>query len=522
MASPPRRLERPVVRALAWADAACNRLYGWRNNPLYQSGTIVVALWLVLLATGLWLLLFYRIGSPFASVERITANVVYGNWVRGVHRYASDAAVIATLVHAVRMFAQGRSWGPRTMAWVSGVGLLLLTFVSGWTGYVMVWDVFGELLAREGARMFDALPILSEPLSRAFSGERPVLGTLFFLNLFAHVGIPLSMLVVLWLHTSRVARPAFLPPRRLMWALIAALIVLAFVRPVHMAPEADALRVPASVPVDWFYAFWIPVSRSLSGGAALTGAALSFLALAMVPLLTRRRGASAPPKSVVDESICVGCRQCALDCPYEAIVMLPRSDGRAEEVARVIADRCVSCGICAGSCAPMGVGPPGRNGRDQLSAVRAFVARPARQPGEIVIVACSQGAGAFSELLETENVAVYPVSCAGNLHTSVIELLIRSGSAGVLVLACPPRDCWNREGPKWLNERVYHDREAELKERVDRRRVRIAYANAGEVTLALAALRDFRTSLDAIGRGSGESQVEIDLECVPVEVEELQ
>jgi coenzyme F420-reducing hydrogenase delta subunit/NAD-dependent dihydropyrimidine dehydrogenase PreA subunit len=227
---------------------------------------------------------------------------------------------------------------------------------------------------------------------------------------------------------------------------------------------------------------------------------------------------------VVDESICVGCRQCALDCPYEAIVMLPRTDGRADEVARVVADRCVSCGICAGSCAPMGVGPPGRTGRDQLAEARAFVARPSRRQagGELVVVTCAQGAGAFASRLAADDVAVYPVNCAGNLHTSVIELLIRSGSAGVLVLACPPRDCWNREGPKWLNERVYHDREAELQERVDRRRVRIAWASAGEVDSAVAALRDFRSALQTIGRGVGESQVEIDAECVPAELEESQ
>ena len=66
MAAPQRSLERLAWRALSAADAACNRLYGWRGNPLYQSGTIVVALLAVLLVTGIWLLLFYRIGSPYA------------------------------------------------------------------------------------------------------------------------------------------------------------------------------------------------------------------------------------------------------------------------------------------------------------------------------------------------------------------------------------------------------------------------------------------------------------------------
>lgn len=520
MAAPPRALERLSLRVLTVADAVCNRLYGWRYNPLYQSGTIVTALLVILLVTGLWLIFFYRVGAPYDSVARITANPWYGNWVRTVHRYASDAAIIAIVVHAFRMFAQGRSWGPRALAWMSGVFLLLLTLVSGWTGYVMVWDVFGEALAREGARMLDALPILSEPISRAFTGERPLPSVFFFLNLFAHVAIPLSMLMVLWLHTSRLARPTLLPPRPLLWGLVVGLIVLAVARPIGMAEEANPLRVAADVPADWFYAFWMPISRSLSGGAALIGGALTVVALMLIPLATKRRGEAAPPKSVVDEAICTGCRQCSIDCPYEAIAMLPRTDGRADEVARVNPELCVSCGICAGSCAPMGVGPPGRSGRDQLERVRAFIARPDRRAGELVVICCDRGAGRFQRDLEAEGAVVYPVDCAGSLHTSVIELLVRSGSAGVLTLACPTRDCWNREGPTWLFERVYHDREAELKARVDRDRVKIGFANASEPHVARALLAEFKAQLARAKQPEADAALAIDTECEPVPASE--
>ena len=519
MAERPRTVEGIAWRGVAAADALFNRVYGWRYNPLYQSGTIVVALLLVLLVTGLWLIFFYRVGDPYGSVARITASPWTGNWVRAVHRYASDAAIVAILVHALRLFAQGRSWGPRTLAWVSGVVLLLLTWISGWTGFVMVWDEFGLVLAREGARMVDALPFLSEPIGRSFTGERPVSSVFFFLNLFAHVGIPLSMLVVLWLHVTRLARPNLLPPRPLLWGMIASLVALAVVLPVRMAPEANPFASPAHVDADWLYGFWVPLTARVTGGVALAGAVVVLVAATLVPMLTRR-GTAAAPKSHVDEDICVGCRQCFMDCPYEAIAMLKRDGTRSEEVARVDPALCVSCGICAGSCAPMGVGPPGRTGRDQLSRVRAFIARPERRPGELVAVCCDRGSARFGDALAAEGAVVYPVDCAGSLHTSVIEFLIRSGSAGVLVLACPPRDCWNREGPKWLHERVYHDREAELQARVDRRRVRIASANASEAGLARDAVRAFRADLAAMGLQPAEAGVEIDTECVVVPADE--
>ena len=518
MAAKPRRLERLALRLLTAADAACNRLYGSRANPLYQSGTIVIALLGVLIVTGLWLIFFYRVGAPYSSVAGLAADPWLGRWIRGVHRYASDAAVLFALVHLWRMYAQGRSWGPRALAWTSGVIALGVLFVCGLTGYVMVWDSFGQLVAQEGARMLDTLPILSEPIGRAFTGEQELAGAFFFVNLFAHIAIPLGLGLVLWLHVSRVARPTLIPPRRVTWALVAGLVAVAVLRPAALGAAATPFQLPESVRVDWLYAFWIPLVRSTSPAMAFIVLALGVLLLLLVPVLTKRRASAAPPPSVVDEDICTGCRQCSLDCPYEAITMIARPDGgRSAEVARVDPALCVSCGICSGSCAPMGVGPPGRTGRDQLAHIRPFIA--GLDAGRTVVVCCDRGARGWRESLEEEGAVVHEVDCAGNLHTSVIELLVRGGAAGVLVLACPPRDCWNREGAHWLSERIYEDREAELQPRVDRRRVRVASANASERAEAVAALRGFMAATARLDHPQPD-HAEIALVCDPVAVEE--
>ncbi len=516
-----RTIERSARRVLRQADAALNRLYGWRLNPLYQSGTIVILLLLVLLATGLWLLLFYRIGAPWDSVARLTANRWTGNWVRGLHRYSSDAAVVAAVVHAVRMVAQGRSWGPRVLAWVSGVALLGLLFVCGVTGFVMVWDGFGAELALEGARIVDALPILSEPISRAFVGERPIQGVFFFLNLFLHIAIPLAMGLGLWLHVSRLARPVLLPPRALARGLVLLLLAVALIWPLAMAPEASPFSRPEFVAVDWFYGFWLPLTRPLPGAAVWALGILVMATLVIFPRWARRHGAERPPASAVDAALCTGCRQCGLDCPFDAITMLPRTDGRADVVADVDPALCVSCGICAGSCAPMGVGPPGRTGRDQLETVRRFMADPARRTGQVVVITCGHGAGALTADLEAAGGAVYAVDCAGNLHTSVIEYAIRAGAAGVLILACPPRDCKNREGPLWLEQRIYHEREAELQARVDRDRVAVVYAAAGDRAVALGALHQFHVALARLVPATAEAGIQVDVVCEPADEEQV-
>lgn len=503
----------PFRRLLARLDALFNRIYGWRYNPLYQSGTIAVLLLVVLLVTGLYLLLFYRIGAPYESVARIQDQVWGGRWIRGLHRYASDAAIVAILVHAVRMGVRRRTWGPRALAWLSGLGLLAVFFFIAMTGFVMVWDIQGRFLALEGARLLDALPIFSEPITRAFTGERPIPGAFFFLNYFLHIALPLGMALFLYIHVSKVARPNLLPPRGLTWGVVGVLTLLAVVWPSPLPPRADPSVVPSEIPLDWFFGFWVPVTQALPAGLVWLLGGVVTLAVLSVPVWTRPREEARPEPSAVDHRRCTGCIQCANDCPYDAITMVARTDGRATLVAQVDADLCVSCGICAGSCAPMGVGPPGRTGRDQIGNVRSFLGERKPGPEEVVLVACSRGAGEVGGMTAFRGAMVYPVDCVGTLHTSVVEFLVREGAGGVLVAACPDRDCWNREGTKWTRERLFQGREAELQDRVDRERVAFCVVGAGEREELGRRVEVFRKAVIALAAADPEADVDLEREC---------
>jgi len=517
-----RLLKRPFRRLLTGLDAVLTRLYGWERNPIHQAGTVAVAMLLVLLGTGLYLVLYYRLGSPAASVARLAADPWLGGWMRTLHRYASDLFVIAAALHAFRMFAQDRSWGPRTLAWMSGLFLFAAGLVCAWTGFVMAWDTFGERLALEGGRLLDVLPIFSEPLSRIFAGDGPVPSAFFFVNLFVHIALPLGLGVGLWLHVSRLARPVLLPPRRLMWGIIGALTIASVLLPAPLGPAADPLRLAASTPTDLVVAWWLPISERLPAGLAWGGVLAGMLLALLVPRLTRRPREANWAPSTVDTRLCTGCNQCPQDCPWEAITMVARDDDRPALVARVDPSRCVSCGICAGSCAPMGVGPPRRTGRDQLAELRE-VTLPALAGGGTVppiAVCCAQAPPAHLSALRARGAHVHQVSCVGNLHSSVIELFIRNGAPGVIACGCPPRDCVSREGPKWLHERLFNDREAELQPRVDRRRVRIATLAPGDLAGTVAAFEQFTRELEALALPEPERYVEIDTLCDPVPLEE--
>jgi ferredoxin len=503
-------------RPLAVADAVLNRLYTWRYNPLYQSGTLAVVAFAIMLVSGLYLLLFYRIGSPYESVARIDAQIWAGRWLRAIHRYAADLAVVAAALHAFRMFVQGRSWGPRTLAWVSGWLLLFLIFVCGWTGYVMLWDEQAQLLALEGARLLDALPLFSEPISRTFVGDRPLPAAFFFLNLFLHVALPIGVALVFWIHIARLARPVLLPPRGLLWGSVGLLFVASVLVPAPLGPKADLLRVLGTVDLDWFYSFWLPASRALQPVEAWVGFTVFALLVCLAPLWSRPARSERRRPSVSPGRLCTGCDQCSLDCPYEAIEMVELVQlGLDHPVARVDPSLCVSCGICTASCAPMAVGPPHETGRDELARVTRLIDAHSFTATDVVVVACERGAGRAAERGEVDGASVYGVRCIGHLHTSVIEYLLRAGVGGVLVASCPPRDCWHREGPAWLAERVYEGREAELRESLDRRRVSVVHAGEAETGGVRRALARLRREVDALDRAEREGSIEIDTECEP-------
>lgn len=524
-----RSLERAVRAITRMLDTLVHRLYGWRWNPLHQSGALAVWLLLVLTVTGLYLIVVYRVGAPAESVARMAADPWLGSWIRSVHRFATDAFVIAALVHAWRLFGQSRTWGTRARAWWSGVFLFGVGMACALTGFVMAWDSFGMRLAVLGAQLFDVLPVLSEPISRVFAGDRAIPGAFFFLNLFVHITLPLAMGIGLWLHVSKVARPVLSPPSGLKWGVTGALVVAAVLMPAPLGVAADMLALPVNSPVDLVVAWWLPLAERASPMVVWMVMALTTLVVLAIPVLTKRERVNSWAPSVVDPRLCTGCDQCTQDCPWEAITMVKRTDDRPTLVALVDPSRCVSCGICAGSCAPMGVGPPGKTGRDQLALMRELRNSPAAQnqadatqEKQIVVVCCSQIPLSTRTKLAAAGARIHEVSCVGVLHSSVVELMIRQGAPGVMVAGCPPRDCIGREGPKWLDQRFYHDREAELQERVDRNRIRTTTFAVGLDRDALSEFAAFQRDLDHLGDHTAEQDIDLRDYCEPDEAVEVQ
>ena len=468
-----------LERALASVDRVFDRVYSSAYNPLYRTGTLASLCLAVALVTGLYLLVVYEIARPWESVAAIQADVFLGRWVRALHRYASDVAVVAVALHVLRLLAQGKTWGPRTLAWVTGVLLTGMMFVSAITGFVLVWDAFGQKLAVAGARMLRLLPLFPEPPDRAFVGDAPVPAQFFFMNLFLHVAVPLGMAAFLWLHTSRLARAAWFPERRVTLVALAGFVALAVLWPAPLPAKADLLTIPGRIATDWFYGFWLPLA-DLSPTAVLAGLGALATALVVTPWLLRPAPVERRAPALVDPEKCEGCEQCLKDCPYDAIQMVTGAHPeRYPHRADVLVDRCVSCGLCAGSCSSLAIGPPARTATDQLAAARRLVAAWPDAPRRVLLIACRYDAGVADRPAGGLATTRFDVDCAGSLHPGTVAYLGRH-FADTLVVTCPPQNCVHREGAGLAEARIVGERRPAVAGQIGRLPVHVLQMSSAE------------------------------------------
>jgi ferredoxin len=471
------------------ADDLFDRIYSSRYNPLYRTGTLASLFLTVALVTGAYLLFVYEIARPWESMAAIQADVYLGRWIRALHRYASDAAVVAVALHVLRLLVQGKTWGARTLAWITGILLTGTMLLSALTGFVLVWDQFGQKLAVAGAKMLRLLPIFPEPPDRSFVGDKPVPSQFFFMNLFLHVAVPLGMIGLLWLHTSKLARAAWFPERRVAWGAVVGFVLLSLAWPAPLPPAADLLAIPGRVSADWFYGFWLPFAHG-SAVAGLGGAVIATGLLLVVPWLSRPGAGKHPAPAWVDPNECEGCQQCFRDCPFDAILMVPGT--RPEKFplrADVQPDLCVSCGLCAGSCASLAIGPEGRTARHQLAAARGIVAGAASSPGRTLVIACRNNGGVSGRVRTRLATACFEVDCAGTLHPGTVSYLA-SHFGRTVILACPPQNCLHREGATLADARILMERPPAVPGRLARLPVSVLHASMAEWDEILAAIED--------------------------------
>ncbi len=137
----------------------------------YYWGGISLFLFLVQCFTGVLLLVYYRPGAEaYESVRQITFVMHFGWLIRSAHAWAANLMIFAILVHMFSVFFMKAYRKPREFGWLSGMALLGIASVFGFSGYLLPMDELSYFATKVGLQIPMAIPYDRRGLANMLRG----------------------------------------------------------------------------------------------------------------------------------------------------------------------------------------------------------------------------------------------------------------------------------------------------------------------------------------------------------------
>ncbi|MBA2313140.1 MAG: cytochrome bc complex cytochrome b subunit [Actinobacteria bacterium] len=182
-------------------------------------GEVALFCFVVLLATGVFLTLFYRpdsvpveyqgpygplrgqeMSAAYESVMRLSFEVRAGLVMRQIHHWAALVFVASIVLHMGRVFFTGAFRRPREINWLVGIGLLLFAIGMGFTGYSLPDDLLSGTGLRIAYSAMLSIPFVGPYLSfLTFGGEFPtegIISRLFVMHVMLLPGLLIGLITV--------------------------------------------------------------------------------------------------------------------------------------------------------------------------------------------------------------------------------------------------------------------------------------------------------------------------------------
>jgi len=251
-----------------------------RHSFWYYWGGISLLAFLVQLVTGILLLVYYRPGhDAYDSVRSITFDVNFGWLIRSAHSWAASVFLFSAITHMFSVFFMKAYRAPREIGWWSGLLLLLLGMVFGFSGYLLPYDELSFFATKVGLSMVQDTPVVGPWMANLMRGGLDVSDVTVqrFFALHAVV-LPLIFLPLLGLHLYMIQRhgnavppseeekpeseresvpffPNFLIKDLAMWLITLNIIaILASLFPWQLGEMANALKpAPQGIHPEWYF-----------------------------------------------------------------------------------------------------------------------------------------------------------------------------------------------------------------------------------------------------------------------------
>ncbi|MFC2028340.1 cytochrome bc complex cytochrome b subunit [Chloroflexota bacterium] len=126
----------------------------------YCLGGMTAFLFVVQGITGIMLAFYYKptAAEAYTSIQFIETQVRFGSAIRMIHSWSANGMIVLCIAHMLRVFIMGAYKAPRELNWVSGIALLFLTLLFGFTGYLLPWDQRAYWATTVGTDIAGAVP----------------------------------------------------------------------------------------------------------------------------------------------------------------------------------------------------------------------------------------------------------------------------------------------------------------------------------------------------------------------------
>ena len=358
-----------VLPLEAWG----NKVFSQKYNPFYYHGALPNFFLWVLFLTGLALFAYYSptLARAYPSIEYITYQAPFGNVIRSMHRYAGDGMMIFVILHLFRVWLTDRYREYRILPWITGVILLTILYLVGFSGYLLIWDQDAVALTYSTVNLLNKLPLIGPSVANFLIAGDLVTDYTLTRFMFIHLGIPMLMMFFLWLHYLRITRPVTDPPLALNLLMLGGLFLVSAAAPVTLGQAPNLNAVASSVYFDLLYS-WPQALLTAGWSAGIIWLLVLGVPVGLLVLPYLQKKALRGHYAHVVFNNCTGCSLCYNDCPYEAITMVDReaNDGtRFKRLATIDPGRCSNCGLCVGACAFKAIDIPRRESDTVLQEI---------------------------------------------------------------------------------------------------------------------------------------------------------
>jgi quinol-cytochrome oxidoreductase complex cytochrome b subunit len=172
-------------------------------------GTLSLATFAILTATGVLLMLYYHPSVPqaYADMKDLQFVVSAGVFLRNLHRWSAHAMVLLVFAHMFKVFYRGAYRPPREFNWVIGVMLLLITLFLSYTGYLLPWDQLAFWAITVGSNILSAVPLMGRKIRFLILGGNTVNANALLRFYVLHcVILPLTALLLIAIHFWRIRK----------------------------------------------------------------------------------------------------------------------------------------------------------------------------------------------------------------------------------------------------------------------------------------------------------------------------